>query len=93
MAIGGVTPDVNNVFTTINKELFAGIAAAGFIGLGNAYPDFGKYVQDSLKPETANAFNQAGEMCFYGDVKTSKFQDIFSYFKQGEAFFDGTFIL
>ncbi|KAI4952479.1 hypothetical protein J4E91_002950 [Alternaria rosae] len=70
MAIGGVTPDVNNVFTTINKGLFAGIAAAGFIGLGNANPDFGKYVQDSLKPETADAFNQAGEMCFYGDVKT-----------------------
>jgi hypothetical protein len=92
MAIGGVTPNVDNVLTTINKGLFAGIAAAGFIGLGNAYPDFGAFVQSSLKPERAAAFNQAGEMCFYGDVKTYAFQDIFSYFKQGQAIFDGTCI-
>ncbi|KAI4672754.1 uncharacterized protein J4E78_001256 [Alternaria triticimaculans] len=88
MAIGGVTPNVENVFNTINKGLFAGLSAAGFLGLGNAYPEFGKYVQDSLKPEKADAFNQAGRQCFYADVKTYAGQDIFTYFKQGQAIFD-----
>jgi len=39
MAIGSVTPNVEIVFNTINKGLFAGqpgLSAAGFLGLGNA---------------------------------------------------------
>jgi hypothetical protein len=39
--LGGVTPNVTSVIDTINKGLFAGIAAAGILGLGSAYPDFG----------------------------------------------------
>jgi hypothetical protein len=86
MAIGGVTPNVKNVFNTINKGLFAGLSAAGFLGLGNAY------VQSSLVPAKADTFNQAGRQCFYADVKTYAGQDIFTYFKQGQAIFDGTYI-
>lgn len=37
MAVGGLTPNVTNVLKTISGGLFAGIASAGFIGLGNAY--------------------------------------------------------
>lgn len=87
MAIGGVTPNVENVFNTINKGLFAGLSAAGFLGLGNAYPDFGAFVQQSLIPAKADAFNQAGNQCFYADVVTYAGQDIYSYFKQGQAIF------
>ncbi|CZT25466.1 related to lipase 1 [Ramularia collo-cygni] len=87
MAIGGVTPNVENVFNTINKGPFAGLSAAGFLGLGNAYPDFGAFVQQSLKPEKADAFNQAGRQCFYADVKTYAGQDVFTYFKQGKTIF------
>jgi hypothetical protein len=77
VAIGGVTPNVINVFNTINKGIFAGLSAAGFIGLGSANSDFEAYVQCSLVPETADAFNQAGNQCFYVDVKTYTGQDIF----------------
>ncbi|KAI5242440.1 hypothetical protein E4T42_07698 [Aureobasidium subglaciale] len=79
MAIGGITPNVVKVFDTLNKGTFAGISAAGFLGLGNAYTDFDAY---------AAAFNQAGCQCFYADVKTYAGQDIYSYFKQGQAIFD-----
>jgi hypothetical protein len=89
MAIGGVTPNVSNVLTTISGGLFAGIAAAGFIGLGNAYPDFGTYVQDSLIEATKDEFNQGGKQCFNADVKQFAFQDMFKYFKQGEKVLDG----
>lgn len=89
MAIGGITPNVENVFNTINKGLFAGIAAAGFLGLGNAYPDFGNYVQQSLVPAKAAAFNQAGEQCFYADVVGYAGQDVYTYFKQGQDIFRG----
>lgn len=93
MAIGGVTPNVTNVFNRINKGPFAGIAAAGFLGLGNAYPEFGSFVQQSLKPKTAAAINQAGKQCFYADVVGFAGQDIFKYFKQGKGIFDGMLIL
>jgi len=110
MAIGGLTPNVSNVLTTISGGLFAGIAAAGFIGLGmsqvqldivrivtnrthnslgNAYPDFGTFVQDSLIEETKDEFNQGGKQCFNADVKQFAFKDMFKYFKQGEQVLDG----
>jgi hypothetical protein len=89
MAVGGLTPNVSNVLTTISGGLFAGIAAAGFIGLGNAYPDFGTYVQDSLIEATKDKFNQGGENCFNNDVLLFAGQDIFKYFKQGQKVLDG----
>jgi hypothetical protein len=92
MAIGGVTPNVENVFNTINKGPFAGLSAAGFLGLGNAYPEFGAFVQQSLVPATADKFNQAGNQCFYADVVGYAGQDIFPYFKQGQAIFKGKYL-
>jgi hypothetical protein len=77
IAIGGETPNVKNVFNTLKKGSFAGISAAGSLGLGEAYPDLGACVQKSLKPETAAKFNQAGNMCFYVDVLTYAGQDIY----------------
>ncbi|KEQ95591.1 hypothetical protein AUEXF2481DRAFT_29027 [Aureobasidium subglaciale EXF-2481] len=56
MAIGGITPNVVKVFDTLNKGTFAGISAAGFLGLGNAYTDFDAYVQSSLIPERGCCF-------------------------------------
>jgi hypothetical protein len=92
MGIGGVTPNVKNIFNTINKGLFASLCAAGFLGLGNAYPDFGAFFHSSLVPAKANGFNQAGRQCFYTDVKTYAGQDIFTYLKQGQAIFDGKYL-
>lgn len=89
MAIGGLTPDVKNVFSRINNGPFAGLSAAGFLGLGNAYPDFGQFVQDSLVPEKKDKFNEAGAQCFYADVVDYAGQDIFTYFKQGTEIFNG----
>jgi hypothetical protein len=81
MDIGGIAPNIKNIFNTIDKGLFASLSAAGFLGLGNAYLDFGAFFHLSLV--LANGFNQAGRQCFYTDVKTYAGQDIYTYFKQG----------
>jgi hypothetical protein len=57
--------------------------------LGNAYPEFGSYVQDSLIEATKDKFNQGGENCFNNDVLLFAGQDIFKYFKQGKKVLDG----
>jgi hypothetical protein len=88
MTSGGITPNVINVINTINKRPFAGIATVGFLELGNAYPDFGAYVQQSLVPEKAAQFNTAGQMRFYAGAVAFAKQEIYQYFKQGQAIFD-----
>jgi hypothetical protein len=88
MTSSGITPNVINVINTINKRPFAGIATVGFLELGNAYPDFGAYVQQSLVPEKAAQFNTAGQMRFYAGAVAFAKQEIYQYFKQGQAIFD-----
>jgi hypothetical protein len=39
-ATGGVAPNVQNVYGTINHGPFAGIAAAALLGMANAFKDF-----------------------------------------------------
>ncbi|KAF2998173.1 hypothetical protein E8E13_003389 [Curvularia kusanoi] len=83
-AIGGVTPNVPNVYNSINYGPFAGLAAAGLIGMGIAFPEFQAALTKQLKPEKAAQFYQAGTNCFYGDVALYAFQNISSYFYDGD---------
>ncbi|KAK4947212.1 hypothetical protein LTR10_013984 [Elasticomyces elasticus] len=82
-AIGGVTPNVQNVFQSINKGPFAGIAAAALIGMGKAFTEFNAALQKQLIPLTKPYFDQAGTNCFYGDVVLFALQDIGKYFYDG----------
>lgn len=83
-AIGGVTPDVPNVYETINRGPFAGIAGAGLLGMANAFPDFQAALNKQLIPATAAQFYKAGQNCFYGDVVLFAGQNISSYFYDGD---------
>lgn len=87
-AIGGVTPNIANVYNTINEGLFAGLSAAGVLSLAKAYPDFNTYLQSILVPSTAAAFNAANERCFYADVVDYAYQNISTYFTNGPAILD-----
>merc|ERR1712014_334398 len=64
-AIGGVTPNVPNVYRSINNGPFAGLAGAGLIGMARAFPEFDAALTEQLIPETAAEFYRAGENCFY----------------------------
>jgi len=82
-AIGGVTPNVPNVYNSINRGPFAGLAAAGLLGLADAFPDFQTALTNQLIPAKAAQFYQAGQNCFYGDVVLFAGQDMGTYFKDG----------
>ncbi|KAI6793551.1 secretory lipase-like protein 1 precursor [Hortaea werneckii] len=83
-AIGGVTPNVPNVYRSINNGPFAGLAGAGLIGMAKAFPEFDAALQEQLIPETAAEFYRAGENCFYGDTVLFALQNMSSYFYDGD---------
>ncbi|KAG9511566.1 hypothetical protein KCV07_g10087, partial [Aureobasidium melanogenum] len=67
-AIDGVTPSVPNMYNSINHGPFAGLAAAGLLGLSIAFPGFGAALIKQSLLATAAHFYQAGTNCFHGDV-------------------------
>merc|ERR1712014_215852 len=83
-AIGGVTPNVPNVYRSINNGPFAGLAGAGLIGMARAFPEFDAALTEQLIPETAAEFYRAGENCFYGDTVLFALQNMSSYFYDGD---------
>ncbi|KAI4725820.1 secretory lipase-like protein 1 precursor [Aureobasidium sp. EXF-10728] len=83
-AIGGVTPNTPNVYNSINNGPFAGIAAAGLLGMTNAFEDFDTALTKQLIPATAAQFYQGGTNCFYGDVLTFANQNMSKYFYDGD---------
>lgn len=83
-AIGGVTPNVPNVYQSINNGPFAGLAAAGLLGMANAFPEFENALTAQLIPEKEAEFYQAGANCFYGDVVLFAGQNMSSYFYDGD---------
>ncbi|PMD40904.1 LIP-domain-containing protein [Hyaloscypha variabilis F] len=92
-AIGGTTPNITNVYNTINNGLFAGLNTAGILSLAKAYPDFNTYLQSVLVPSKAAAFDAANERCFYADVVDYAYQNIDTYFTNGAAFFNDSVVV
>ncbi|KAE9367996.1 LIP-domain-containing protein [Stipitochalara longipes BDJ] len=86
MAIGGLTPNITNVYNTINNGLFAGLNVAGILSLAKAYPDSNTYLQATLVPSKAAAFDAANERCFYSDFVDYAYQNISTYFTNGADF-------
>jgi hypothetical protein len=83
-AVGGVTPNVPNVYESINYGPFAGLSAAGLLGMANAFSDFEEALTKQLIPAKAAQFYQAGQNCFYGDVVLFAGQNMSSYFYDGD---------
>jgi hypothetical protein len=83
-AIGGVTPNTPNTYQSINNGPFAGIAAAGLLGMAKAFPDFEAALTKQLIPARAAQFYQGGTNCFYGDTVLFALQNMSSYFYDGD---------
>lgn len=81
MAIGGTTPNVQNVYNTINNGPFAGLSFAALGSLAKIFPDFKAAIDAQLVPEKADDFYASQERCFYDDVVSYAFQNSSTYFK------------
>lgn len=71
---------------TINRGVFTGLAAAGIIGLTSGYPALKSYLDQHLIPSKAAYFQKPLTQCLADDALDFAFQDIFTYFDNGDQF-------
>lgn len=81
MAIGGTTPNVQNVYNAINNGPFAGLSFAALGSLTKIFPDVKTAIDAQLVPAKADDFYASLERCFYDDVVSYAFQNSSTYFK------------
>lgn len=79
-AIGGTTPNITNVVTSINKGPFAGLIPTGIQGLTTQYPELKAEVERLLKPEYRAKFEQTRHQCLLADAASFLFADVVDMF-------------
>ncbi|TVY68710.1 Lipase A, partial [Lachnellula suecica] len=91
-ATGGTINNIGNAIENINKRPYAGLVAAGLMGLGAAYPDFAEFLEGEFVPETEAKFKSVLTQC--SSVTQTEFagQDILAYFKDGAALLNASVV-
>lgn len=84
-ALGGLIPNIQNVLTTINKGLFAGLAFSGIYGLSKAYPELASFLDANLVPSKKDQFYSIANGCLSQASSQGALQDLYSYFTTGKA--------
>ncbi|PHH64426.1 hypothetical protein CDD81_4647 [Ophiocordyceps australis] len=79
-AAGGIVPNITTVVHHANKKTDAGLIPAGILGLGNAYPDLNKYIEQHLRPEFRQEFLKARKQCLAGNIAQFAGRDIVAMF-------------
>ncbi|KAI4598701.1 hypothetical protein KJ359_002593 [Pestalotiopsis sp. 9143b] len=90
VAIGGLTPDVFNVFNTVTKTYSAGLIPPGVIGLVSQFPDAQEFVFGRLKTTgkyTKDKFLSVQNLTLDVEAPQFAFQNIYDYFVGGVAVF------
>lgn len=85
-AMGGLPANIRNGFLKINKGIGAGLSVAGTIGLSKAYPEMADMLQKHVIPSKSRAFYKAETQCLVPTLLQYAFQDVFSYFDNGQGF-------
>lgn len=79
-SLGSLTPNVFNVYNTINGGYYAGLAPIALTGIAKTNPDFSQYLQSHLVPATAATFNNASKQCLNQNQAAFQYQNISLYF-------------
>jgi hypothetical protein len=90
VAVGGLTPDVFNVFNTVTETYSAGLIPPGVVGLVAQFPVVQEYLYSQLKTTgnyTAKKFLSVVNLTLPDAASQFAFQDIYDYFEGGEADF------
>ena len=88
-ALGGLTPNITSVLTTVNKQANAGLIPPGLLGLFSQYPALEDFLLSKLK--VGGPFNQTGFLAARNmnitETDTAFYmQDIAEYFWEGFSF-------
>ncbi|KAI1874118.1 uncharacterized protein JN550_002697 [Neoarthrinium moseri] len=90
VAIGGLTPDVFNVFNTVTKTYSAGLIPPGVVGLCSQFPDVEDYLFAKLKTtgkQNAAKFLSVRNLTLSQGAPKFAFENIYDYFTGGIADF------
>ncbi|ETS81434.1 hypothetical protein PFICI_06436 [Pestalotiopsis fici W106-1] len=90
VAIGGLTPDVFNVFNTVTKTYSAGLIPPGVVGLVSQFPDAQDFVFGRLKTTgkyTKDKFLSVQNLTLDREAPMFAFENIYDYFVGGIAVF------
>lgn len=79
-AFGGTEPKIQAVTGVVNRGPFAGLIAAGMLGLANEYPVIADKIQASLKPQYAALFSKAKKQCLAANALDFMFKDVVAMF-------------
>ncbi|KAK2590014.1 hypothetical protein QQS21_012312 [Conoideocrella luteorostrata] len=82
-AVGGIEPNIRTAVDEINRGPFAGLIAAGMIGLSNEYPALADRMIQDLKPEHRKDFDKMKRQCLTANAVEFAFKDVKSMFKDG----------
>lgn len=86
-AIGGTTPNITNVVTSINKSAFTGLIPTGIQGLCTQFPELKAEVDRLLKPEYREKFDKTLKQCLLADAATFLFADVVDMFTDPQFMF------
>ncbi|THC92344.1 hypothetical protein EYZ11_008188 [Aspergillus tanneri] len=85
-ALGGTVPSVRSGLSRINGGPFTGLAYHGINGLAKAYPNFTEWLDQNLVSEKKAEFYARAGACTVSEIgPQGAFQDIYSYFVNGES--------
>lgn len=87
-ALGGLTPNITNVFTTVNETPISYFIPPAVMGLASQYPAVYQYVIQELKasgPYNKTGFLAAKSLTLDEAAYVYASQDIYQYFTDGSA--------
>lgn len=87
IALGGLTPNVSSVLETITNGSSAGLAFSGIYGQAKAFSNLSDWLDQNLLPEKADKFWAAAHGCLSQASDIGSGEDMYTYFKDGEASF------
>ena len=93
MALGGLPPNLTQVWEVSNESPFSGIIVLPLLGITNVYPEARKVLLDALKPDgpyNRTYFVSAENMSAEEGFAAFAGQDIWKYFVHGKAFLSTT---
>lgn len=87
-ALGGLVSNLGSLFSVINESPYTGNLVLVLLGIMNEYPEVDAYIRSRLKtdgPQNATAFLEGRKMAAFQAFGTFAGQDIYGYFKDGQA--------
>ncbi|KAI4870385.1 secretory lipase-domain-containing protein [Hypoxylon rubiginosum] len=84
-ALGGLVSNIGSTFDINNKSPYMGNLVLILLGIMHEYPEADTYIRSRLKPDSSDAFLEDRNMHSLQAFRAFANQDLYGYFKNGQA--------